>query len=98
MTPMTRWIKPWRQIASLFRLTTPALARRSSGNRSSRDANINAGQFVTCIAEELKALDFESSKVIGLEMFMPRSELDPVTSTARSIFIPRAQSQSKGSG
>jgi DNA end-binding protein Ku len=36
------------------------------------------GQFVTFTAEELKALDVESSKVIDLEKFMPRGELDPV--------------------
>ncbi len=36
------------------------------------------GQFVTFTAEELKAFDAESSKVIGLEKFVPRGELDPV--------------------
>jgi DNA end-binding protein Ku len=36
------------------------------------------GQFVTFTPEELKALDVESSKVIDLEKFMPRGELDPV--------------------
>jgi DNA end-binding protein Ku len=36
------------------------------------------GQFVTFTADELKALDVESSKVIDLEKFMPRGELDPV--------------------
>jgi DNA end-binding protein Ku len=36
------------------------------------------GQFVTFPAEELEALDVESSKVIDLEKFMPRGELDPV--------------------
>jgi DNA end-binding protein Ku len=36
------------------------------------------GQFVTFTAEELKALDIESSKVIDLATFVPRTELDPV--------------------
>jgi Ku70/Ku80 beta-barrel domain len=36
------------------------------------------GQFVTLSAEELKALDVESSKVIDLEKFVPRGEIDPV--------------------
>jgi Ku protein len=36
------------------------------------------GQFVTFTPEELKALDVESSKIIDLEKFMPRGELDPV--------------------
>jgi DNA end-binding protein Ku len=36
------------------------------------------GQIVTFTAAELKALDVESSKVIDLEKFVPRGELDPV--------------------
>jgi DNA end-binding protein Ku len=36
------------------------------------------GQFVTFTDEELKALDVESSKIIDLEKFVPRSEIDPV--------------------
>jgi DNA end-binding protein Ku len=36
------------------------------------------GQFVTFTAEELKVLDVESSKVIDLETFVPRSDIDPV--------------------
>src|SRR5437763_1862941 len=36
------------------------------------------GQFVTFTPEELKALDVESSKVIELEKFVPRGDLDPV--------------------
>ena len=36
------------------------------------------GQFVTFTPEELKALDIESSKIIDLEKFVPRVDLDPV--------------------
>ena len=36
------------------------------------------GQFLTFTAEELKALDVESSKVIDLEKFAPRNDIDPV--------------------
>jgi DNA end-binding protein Ku len=36
------------------------------------------GQFVTFSAEELKALNVESSKVIDLEKFVPRDDIDPV--------------------
>src|SRR5262249_51053583 len=36
------------------------------------------GQFVTFTPEELKALDVESSKVIDLEKFVARDDLDPV--------------------
>jgi hypothetical protein len=35
-------------------------------------------QFVTFSAEELKALDVESSKVIDIETFVPRAEIDPI--------------------
>jgi Ku protein len=36
------------------------------------------GQFVTLTPEELKALEVESSKMIDLETFVPRGDLDPV--------------------
>ena len=36
------------------------------------------GQFVTFTPGELKALDLESSKVIDLEMFVLRNDVDPV--------------------
>jgi non-homologous end joining protein Ku len=36
------------------------------------------GEFVTFTAKELKALDVESSKMIDLEKFVPRGDLDPV--------------------
>jgi DNA end-binding protein Ku len=36
------------------------------------------GQFVIFTAEELKALDVESSKIVDLEKFVPNSDIDPV--------------------
>jgi len=36
------------------------------------------GEFVTFTAEELKALDVESSKIIDLEKFVPGRNIDPV--------------------
>ncbi|HWN76537.1 MAG TPA: Ku protein, partial [Bradyrhizobium sp.] len=36
------------------------------------------GQFLTVTAEELKALDVESSKVVDLEKFVPGGDIDPV--------------------
>src|SRR5262249_12028194 len=36
------------------------------------------GRFVTFTAEELKALDVESSKVVDLERFVPRGDIDAV--------------------
>ena len=53
-------------------------ARRSTNARSSKDTKYGRGQFVTLTPGELKALDVESSKVIDLEKFAPRGDLDPV--------------------
>src|SRR5690349_1108709 len=36
------------------------------------------GQFVTFTPAELKALDVESSKIVDIETFVPRAEVDPV--------------------
>ena len=36
------------------------------------------GQFVTFTAEELKAFDVESSKIIDLTQFVGRDQVDPV--------------------
>ena len=36
------------------------------------------GQFLTFTAEELKALDVESSKIVDLEKFVPGGDIDPV--------------------
>jgi len=46
------------------------------------------GQLVTFSAEELKALDVESSKVIDLEKSVPRGELDPVYFNAPYYVYP----------
>jgi DNA end-binding protein Ku len=43
-----------------------------------RGYEFERGQFVTFTREELKALDVESSKIIDLETFVPRAEIDPV--------------------
>jgi len=47
------------------------------------------GQFVTFTPAELKALDLESSKVIDLEMFVPRVEVDPVLLQQPLLPLPR---------
>ena len=48
------------------------------------------GQFVTFTADELKALDVESSKIIDLETFVPRAEVDPVYfSTPYYVYPPK---------
>ena len=43
-----------------------------------RGYEYSRGQFVTFTPEELKALDVESSKVIDLEKFVSRRDLDPI--------------------
>ena len=49
------------------------------------------GQFVTFTPSELKALDLESSRVIDLEMFVPRSEFDPVYFNTPYYLYPDGQ-------
>ena|SRR5438477_4268728 len=56
------------------------------------------GQFVTFTPEELKALDVESSKIIDLEKFVPRGDLDPVISTAPITSTRMARWRRKRSG
>ena len=43
-----------------------------------RGYEFERGQFVTFTREELKALDVESSRIIDLETFVPRADIDPV--------------------
>jgi len=49
------------------------------------------GQYVTFTPAELKALDLESSKVIDLEMFVPRGEVDPVHFNSPYYLYPDGQ-------
>ena len=49
------------------------------------------GHYVTFTPDELKALDLESSKVIDLEMFVPRSEVDPVYFNSSYYLYPDGQ-------
>src|SRR3954470_13798886 len=43
-----------------------------------KEYEYSRGQFLTFTAEELKALDVESSKVVDLEKFVAGSDIDPV--------------------
>jgi len=49
------------------------------------------GQYVTFTPDELKALDLESSKVIDLEMFVPRGEVDPLYFNSPYYLYPDGQ-------
>src|SRR5262249_16963113 len=46
------------------------------------------GQYVTFTPAELKALDVESSKIIDLETFVPRAEVDPLYFNAGYYIYP----------
>ena len=54
------------------------------------------GQFVTFTPNELKALDLESSKVIDLEMFVPRGELDPLYFNSPLLALSRRPDGGRG--
>jgi DNA end-binding protein Ku len=49
------------------------------------------GHYVTLTPDELKALDLESSKVIDLETFVSRSEVDPVYFNSPYYLYPDGQ-------
>lgn len=49
------------------------------------------GHYVTFTPEELKSLDLESSKVIDLERFVPRGEVDPVYFNSSYYLHPDGQ-------
>jgi DNA end-binding protein Ku len=49
------------------------------------------GQYVTFTPDELKALDLESSKVIELEMFVPRGDVDSVYFNSPYYLYPDGQ-------
>jgi DNA end-binding protein Ku len=59
-------------------LTIPALGEEVEKEEVVKGYEYQRGQFVTFTAEELKTLDVESSKVIDLEKFVQRGDLDPV--------------------
>src|ERR1700756_3026433 len=56
----------------------PATGEEIDKRRVVKGYEYARGEFVTFTAEELKALDVESSKVIDLEKFVSRNEIDPV--------------------
>jgi non-homologous end joining protein Ku len=56
----------------------PATGEEIEKREVVRGYEYSRGQFLTFSAEELKALDVESSKVIDLEKFVPGGDIDPV--------------------
>jgi DNA end-binding protein Ku len=68
----------------------------STGDEVERDEVVRGyeyerGQYVTFTPGELKALDLESSKVIDLEMFVPRGDVDPVYFDSPYYLYPDGQ-------
>jgi DNA end-binding protein Ku len=57
----------------------PSTGKEIEKSRVVKGYEYDRGQFVTFSAEELKALDVESSTVIDLKMFVPRGDIDPVS-------------------
>ena len=92
VTPVTGSSTPWRvQPAAAARADQggaptrialrphdPSTGEEIDKSRVVKGYEYDRGQFVTFSAEELKALDVESSKVIDLETFVPRDHIDPV--------------------
>ena len=56
------------------------------------------GQYITFTPDELKALDLESSKVIDLETFVPRGEVDPVYFNSSYYLYPMGRWRWRPSG
>src|ERR1700732_2979213 len=54
------------------------------------------GQFLTFTAEELKALDVESSKVVDLEKFVTGDDIDPVYFDSPYFVYPDVRSAVEG--
>ena len=88
MTVATRQVTLARQRGLPSGLMIPAPARRLRRRRSSRDTSISAANSSGSARRKLKALDVESSKVIDLEKFVPRGELDPVYFNAPYYVYP----------
>jgi len=68
----------------------------STGEEVERDEVVRGyeyerGRYVTFTSEELKALDLESSKVIDLEMFVHRGDVDPVYFNSPYYLYPDGQ-------
>jgi DNA end-binding protein Ku len=69
----------------------PATGEEVAKDEVVRGYEYERGQYVTFTPDELKALDLESSKVIDLEMFVPRGEVDPVYFNSPYYLYPDGQ-------
>jgi DNA end-binding protein Ku len=69
----------------------PSTGEELEKKEVARGYEYQRGQFVTFTPSELKALDLGSSKVIDLEMFVPRGEFDPVYLNTPYYLYPDGQ-------
>jgi DNA end-binding protein Ku len=69
----------------------PATGEEIEKDEVIRGYEYERGQYVTFTTDELKALDLESSKVIDLETFVPRGEVDPVYFNSPYYLYPDGQ-------
>ena len=66
----------------------PTTGEEIEKNEVVKGYEYSRGQFVTFTPQELKALDVESSKIIDLEAFAPRGDVDPVYFDAPYYLYP----------
>src|SRR6201981_2411311 len=78
MMPATRIWNPLLPRASALHPHDPHTGEEIGREDVVKGYEYECGRFVTFTTEELKALDVESSKIIDLETFVPRAEVDPV--------------------
>jgi DNA end-binding protein Ku len=69
----------------------PATGEEIEKDEVVRGYEYERGQYVTFTPDELKALDLESSKVIDLETFVLRGEVDPVYFNSPYYLYPDGQ-------
>jgi DNA end-binding protein Ku len=82
-------VRPATRIA--LRPHDPSTGEEIEKEEVVRGYEYERGQYVTFTPDELKALDLESSKVIDLEMFVARGEVDPIYLNSSYYVYPDGQ-------
>jgi DNA end-binding protein Ku len=82
-------IRPATRI--MLRPHDPSTGEEVEKDEVVRGYEYERGQYITFTPDELKALDLESSKVIDLEMFVPRAEVDSVYFNSPYYLYPDGQ-------
>jgi DNA end-binding protein Ku len=74
-----------------LRLHDPSTGEEVEKEEVVKGYEYDRGQYVTFTPDELKPLDLESSKVIDLEMFVRRGEVDPIYLNTSYYLYPDGQ-------